>query len=293
MDSGSSREPFTPLPDTRPLEWAGFTLLALFGIWSLLSILPLQVLNPVWGHQLVTNLVNNSPLLLLSVALIRLAIALNPRESARQAWRLRICRLAALAAVLYLLLIPLDLVSTWRQVHGLQIQAQRRMRAIDKVQQQAVQAIEQADDAASLSSRLRQLQGPQLTPADLAKPLPDLKRELRDSVARNFAALRNQAAGPKAEMLFAMGKESLRLVLSALVCALGMSALSWNTDSGTSQLQDLANGLVRMRLRRKTRRRATTPQAQGRRFHGSRWAAGHNEDSRNYIDEILADRDPD
>lgn len=98
MDSSSPRQIHGPLPDTHPLEWAGFSLLTLFCLWSLLAILPPQVLNPVWGHQLVTNLVNNSPLLLLRVALNRLAVALNPRESARQAWRLRICRLANLAA---------------------------------------------------------------------------------------------------------------------------------------------------------------------------------------------------
>jgi|LakMenE18May11ns_1017448.scaffolds.fasta_scaffold9746628_2 hypothetical protein len=36
-----------------------------------------------------------------------------------------------------------------------------------------------------------QLQGPQLTSTDLAQPLPDLKLQLRASLASNFAALRN------------------------------------------------------------------------------------------------------
>ena len=36
-----------------------------------------------------------------------------------------------------------------------------------------------------------QLQGPKLTSTDLAQPLPDLKLQLRASLASNFAALRN------------------------------------------------------------------------------------------------------
>lgn len=283
----------SPLADTRPLDWAGVLLLILFAIWSLLAILPLQLLSPVWGHQLVVTLVNNAPLLLIGVGLLRLAIGLGPGEPALRAWRLRLCRLAAVAAVVFLLLVPLDLVSTWRQVQGLQLQAQRNQRAMDRVQQQALQAIDQAADGASLASRLRQLQGPQLTPAELAQPLPDLKLQLRASLTRNFAAMRAQAAGPRADTLFAMGRESLRLVLSALVCALAMSALSWNADSETSQLEALGDGLARMRLRRETRRRATSPQSQGRRARGGRWGSGRDHGSKEYINEILREQERD
>jgi hypothetical protein len=287
MDSRS------PLVDTRPLDWSGFLLLALFAIWSLTAILPLQLLSPVWGHQLVVSLVNNAPLLLIGVALLRLAIGLGPGEPALRAWRLRVCRLAALVAVVYLLLVPLDLVSTWRQVQGLQLQAQRRERAMNRVEQQALQAIDQATDGASLANRLRQLQGPQLSSADLALPLPALKRELRTSVVTNFAALRNQATGPGADTLFAMGKESLRLVASALVCALGLSALSWNAETETSQLQNLWDGLARMRLRRQARFRATTPAVRGRRFHPGRWASSRDQGSMDYIQDILRQQERD
>ena len=39
IESGSS------LADKRPLDWTGFLQLALFGIWSLMAILPLQLLS--------------------------------------------------------------------------------------------------------------------------------------------------------------------------------------------------------------------------------------------------------
>lgn len=274
MERSRSAETSSPPPDTRPLDWTGFLLLALFSIWSLLAILPLQLHSPIWGHQLVVTLVNNAPLLLIGVALLRLAIAWGAGGApAVLVWRLRICRLAALAAVVYFLLVPLDLVSTWRQVQGLQLQAQRRQRAVDRVEQQALQAIDQAADGASLASRLRQLQGPQLTSTDLAQPLPDLKLQLRASLASNFAVLRNRAAGPRAETLFAMGRESLRLVLSALVCALGLSALSWNSRTERSQLQALAEGLANIpRLARIPKR---------------------NQGSMDYINEILSEQERD
>ena len=325
MERSRSAETSSPPPDTRPLDWTGFLLLALFSIWSLLAILPLQLFSPVWAHQLVVTLVNNAPLLLIGVALLRLAIAWGAGAPAVQAWRLRVCRLAALAAVVYLLMIPLDLVSTWRQVQGLQLQAQSRQRAMDRLEQQALQAIDQAADGASLASRLRQLQGPQLTSTDLAQPLPDLKLQLRASLASNFAALRNQAAGPRAETLFAMGRESLRLVLSALVCALGLSALSWNGNTQRSQLQAIADGLARMRQRNQALRKATkrsqlqaiadglagmrrrnwmrqrhqalskaiNPQTQAPRPRNGRWGFGRDQGSEDYINEILREQERD
>lgn len=230
-----------PVADSRPLEWAGFMLLALFGIWSLLAMLPLQLLSPVWGHQLVTTLVNNSPLLLIGVAFMRLALNLDPGESAWQSWRLRVCRLAALVAVLYLLLIPFDLFTTWRQVESLQRLSQGRLRAIDQRYGEALQVIERATDASSLASGLRQFQGPPLSPQDLARPLVELKRDLRASLLSSRTSLRNQAAGPTPATLFAMGREALRLMFSSLVCALGLSALSWNPTTQRSQLQALTS----------------------------------------------------
>jgi len=247
----------------------------------------------------VVTLVNNAPLLLIGVALLRLAIAWGAGAPAVRAWRLRVCRLAALASVVYVLMVPLDLVSTWRQVQGLPLQAQSRQRAMDRVEQQALQASDQAADGASLASRLRQLQGPQLTSTDLAQPLPDLKLELRASLASNFAALRNQAAGPRAETLFAMGRESLRLVLSALVCALGLSALSWNGNTQWSQLQAIADGLAGMRRRNWMRQRhqalreAINPQAQAPRPRNGRWSFGRDQGSKDYINEILREQERD
>ena len=325
MERSRSAETSSPPPDTRPLDWTGFLLLALFSIWSLLAILPLQLFSPVWAHQLVVTLVNNAPLLLIGVALLRLAIAWGAGAPAVRAWRLRVCRLAALASVVYVLMVPLDLVSTWRQVQGLQLQAQSRQRAMDRLEQQALQAIDQAADGASLASRLRQLQGPQLTSTDLAQPLPDLKLQLRASLASNFAALRNQAAGPRAETLFAMGRESLRLVLSALVCALGLSALSWNGNTQRSQLQAIADGLAKMRqrnlaLRKATKRsqlqaiadglagmrrrnwmrqrnqalrKAINPQTQAPRPRNGRWGFGRDQGSKDYINEILREQERD
>jgi len=73
--------------------------------------------------------------------------------------------------------------------------------------------------------------------------------------------LHNQAAGPRAETLFAMARESLRLVLSALVCALGLSTRSWNADTQRSQLQAVTYGLTKMRQRNQALRTASNPQA--------------------------------
>jgi len=47
MERSRSAETSTPPPDTRPLDWTGFLLLALFSTWSLLEILPLKLFNPV------------------------------------------------------------------------------------------------------------------------------------------------------------------------------------------------------------------------------------------------------
>ena len=132
---------------------------------------------------------------------------------------------------------------------------------MDRMEQQALQAIDQAADGASLAS--------------------------------NIAALRNQAAGPRAETRFAMGRESLRLVLSALVCALGLSALSWNTDTQRSQLQAITYGLAKMRQRNQALRKASNPQAPVSRRRNGRWGFGRDQGSKGYINEILRKQERD
>jgi hypothetical protein len=90
-----------------------------------------------------------------------------------------------------------------------------------------------------------------------------------------------------------MGRESLRLVLSALVCALGLSALSWNGNTQRSQLQAIADGLARMRQRNQALRKAINLQAQGSRRRNDRWSFGRNQASEDYINEILREQERD
>ena len=101
MERSRPAETSSPPPDTRPLDWTGFLLLVLFSIWSLLALLPLQLFSPVWAHQLVVTLANNAPLLLIGVALLRLAIARAEtlfamgRECLRLVLSAQVCALGA------------------------------------------------------------------------------------------------------------------------------------------------------------------------------------------------------
>jgi hypothetical protein len=78
--------------------------------------LPVSLLAPAWQHQQVAALVNNGVIALLSLVLIFVAHALDPRNARVKILHAGFLRWAAIAALAYLLLVPVAIASLAGQV---------------------------------------------------------------------------------------------------------------------------------------------------------------------------------
>jgi hypothetical protein len=162
----------------RSLGLLALVLALIFGLQLLGVLFPWQPLAPAWQLRLGTALTNGATLPLLSLALLQIAVWLDPQDPLlRQRQRL-FRQLAVLAAVGYLLLLPLQLTAGLRQQNDVSNAQLSRIRGAERRLQALRQLTAEADSPGELNAELQKLQGPVLGPADLTHPLPLLKAQV-------------------------------------------------------------------------------------------------------------------
>lgn len=231
----------------RPVAQAGLALLALFALWTVLPILPPQLLDLRWQHKAATSLVDNSPLVVLAVGLIHAAALLEPSSRWLQDLRARIAALLLPAVCGYLLLIPLDVHATVNHIRLLDRQRQNGEQALQRRLEKALQIIDRAPDVTSLEAGLQSLQGPPLGSEERSLPVAELKQQLRQSLQRSFSAMQAQMVRVSPEMIVAMIRDSTRVVVTSLVIAVVLSALSFRESINNSLLGMAHFNLLQLR----------------------------------------------
>lgn len=233
-----SPAPAGPDPDDLVLVGQRFWLVALalficYGAAVLNVALPLQRLDSRWLETLIAALLSNGPLPLIGLALCHLAMALQPanRRLRHRVGRLR--QLAVVAALGFLLLIPLQVSATWRGVQDSSTRASLQQQQ----GQQAISALRQAISAATshqdLQARLEALQLPVAGQADLRVPFPQRQQKLLDGLQQSERRLTASTASRQPLPLGALLQSSLRIAPTALALAWAFRALGrWRFSSG-------------------------------------------------------------
>jgi hypothetical protein len=160
----------------------------------LVSLFPVQLVNSQWQLSQMANLVANGSWLLLGLVLLHLAVLLQPNQ-ARLTQRLATLRwLAAGAAVLYLLLAPLQLVATWNGIDAVENTRGRVMGGTMARVKALRVAIQKASDLPDLRRRAAAIPGAPPIPEEAANlPFETLRRTLLGQLGRDQ---REAPAGP-------------------------------------------------------------------------------------------------
>ena len=249
----------TPVLLSAPgLSVVALVLFVLFATIVAGALWPVQLLNPLWQLRLAGSLVNGAPFALLGLALLQIAVELGPHDPLLQR-RHKLCsQLAVIAALGFLLLVPLQGVAGLQQsrsstsAHSSRISgAERRLVALR-------QAVASATSNEEINQRLQRLQGPVLGPADLAQPLPLLKAQVGavlDQAAVQIA--RERQATPPADP-WRLLPELLRNGIACLALALGFAALAVRPGAEESLFREWQGALGywqwRLQQRRASRR---------------------------------------
>jgi len=217
------------LPDLALRLWIiAVALVVIFLAAVLNAALPPQLLDPRWLQALIQALLANGFLPLIALLLLQLAVVLHPASSKLRRRRDRCSRLARFAAIGFLLLIPLQIASSWGTLNLLASgQQQQRLQGVAMVGALR-QAVNAATSPQDLEQRLRglpvALSGP-TTPADLALPFPERRRRILEGLDRSEQQLARSSA-PAPIPWLALLESSLRVVPTALAQAAGFGALA-------------------------------------------------------------------
>lgn len=154
--------------------------LALFMIF-LVRLLPLLIgfnpLNTAWQGEVVSVFVNEGLLAFLGFIFLHLAVFIQPRHD-RLRRRLRMVRrLAVIPVIGYLLLIPLQLASSYGDLSAAQTQKAQYLTKSARLSE-IREALQQARSSQDLNVRLQSLLEPELTSEQWRMNLPELKSNL-------------------------------------------------------------------------------------------------------------------
>jgi hypothetical protein len=233
------------------------SLFVLFGTQLAAVFLSPAIFNPAWQISFASTLLNAAPLALIGLAIHRVACIGDPDDERLFYQHKRFAHLAFVASLAFLLLIPLQVQAILRQNASLQSAQSARIQDAERRLSAMRLAVASASGNDSLNSRLQDLNGPVLSPSDLAQPLPRLKAQV--SVVLDQAALqirRERDSNPSHPSL-ALLPELLRFAITSLALAVGFAALGRRPGSDRAPLLELQEALERRRRRRSMH--ATTP----------------------------------
>ena len=192
----------------------------------LVNLFPVQLVNSQWQLSQMANLVANGSWLLLGLVLLHLAVLLQPNQ-ARLTQRLATLRwLAAGAAVLYLLLAPLQLVATWNGIDAVENTRGRVMGGTMARVKALRVAIQKASDLPDLRRRAAAIPGAPPIPEEAANlPFETLRRTLLgqlDTVETNVKRRLGQTTTPTARQQ--IWGQTLRNIFTSLLLAIGFAS---------------------------------------------------------------------
>jgi hypothetical protein len=203
------------------------------------------LLDILWQLSSIKIVIEAAPIPLIGLALLHLAAYLFPANIELQRRREALSRLAILAALGFLLIVPLQSHAVW--------ESYRRSNAVAVQQQDTAtqradavrQAIELATNAEDLQKRLLALQQPDLRISldpkrfQAAIPLPTLKGQLLAQLNQAEGQFKARFARPEPVVIERVVRESVRVMGSSFAFAIAFAALAQRKNSPVPFLVEL------------------------------------------------------
>jgi len=227
------------------LALGGTANLAIYGLTVLAGLLPFRPFEPIWQGTAVALCVNNGGFALMGLLLIQLAAYLDPDDADLQLRSLGIRHRAVAAALAFLLLIPIQVFASWRQVveHD-QEQARNRM-AAERTFSDISRAVNSATTVPQLAGRLETLKAGRISQQDLNRPLAELQQEVMAGIRAARLQLAERINPLSSNDIWAIVQESLRRIAMALIFAMAFAGGSQLPGSQASLLDALGESLHR------------------------------------------------
>jgi hypothetical protein len=211
---------------SRVLARSGLVLLLFFGAVVLFDVLPPKLLQPDWILVFAATLSNTLSIPIVGIILINLANHVAPNEHIKL--QLRVARLAALLALLFVLIQPMLAFAVWKNARDLTSYNKEQINNIQVKGTKLSEAIRNSATFEELRDNMARLQGPQIPEQARAIALPALKKQLLQSVRAAQAAFPTRLNTPTSEGYREVYKRIARTSVLSLLGSIGFGLLAWN-----------------------------------------------------------------
>ena len=225
---------------SRLLVRTAHALFTLFAAVVLIDAMPPALLNAGWIVTTAASLVNYVALPLMGLILVHLGahFSATPQLQTIQA---RTGRLAAIAALGYLLLPPLLAVLVLSNSHNIERANASARLQLNERSAQLRRAVSDARRPADLQAAMVALKGPRVETAALAQPLGRLKSEVLAGIEAARASYLSQLRGPYDRQNWPVLKGVLRTAIQCLIASAAFAALSWAPATQNTLLERLTH----------------------------------------------------
>jgi len=216
----------SPTDRMASLASGGSTTFLIGGIAAVvLAVFPLRLTNSQWQLGVLNNLVANGSWMLIGLVLLHLASMLQPTNTALNKRLMLWRRLAALAAVGYLLIAPLQVVATWI---GVDVTRNTSDRVISKSEAQLKayrNALMGSANLTDLKAQLKAIPGAPTLPDQVsqipyAEARARLLQQLDQAEAQFRQGVKTVRRGPNKLEIW---RQTARTALTSLLLAVGFA----------------------------------------------------------------------
>jgi hypothetical protein len=216
---------------------SSFALFAVYIVVVCFDSFPVRLLDPVWIITASSSFANVVTIPIAGVGLAHVAAALAPLDATIDQRRRWISRLSALAALGFLLMVPLLGFATWRGISNVNLGAKLQAEVFKRDAGKLIEAINQSSSPQELQKKMVALQGPRINDRDLVRPLAELKQTQKQIIKLSVQNLIGQIPSPTSENYRPLYRQALRSALLSLVSSIAFAALAWDPLKQQSLLQ--------------------------------------------------------
>jgi hypothetical protein len=215
------------------LEVFSMALFVVYAARVAAAMVPLRLLDTDWQLGTVSALLDPAAIPLLALGLLHLAGYLDPANPALGRRRDSMARLAILAVLGFLLLIPLQAFAAWNSVSSARASVSLQRTTANRNFAVIREAIDTATSVEDLQARLRSLESPSLNIRfeTLGLPLSETKRRLRLRLSEAEEQLKTRISLPPPKAIEDVALNTLRVIASCGVFAAAFAIAAQRRNS--------------------------------------------------------------
>jgi hypothetical protein len=220
------------------LQWLSFALILVFLAQVITALFPIALLQPEWMVRFGGSLRGIASLPLIALGLIMLANMIDDKVMPSSSHLQLMRRIASLAAIGFLLLIPLQ---TYGTVVGIRSQLQQNQAQLNRLTS-AAELVQNASNEPQLRDAIRAIPGADgVADQPLGADVKTIKSALLNKLRESTAKLQTQLDDSKTKAIENIIPPFIRDAIISMAYAIGFAGMGYGQNGNSSLLRRLLN----------------------------------------------------